>query len=113
MGFGEESAERPSSIPCPECGAMLLRVATLHGSTFQFSGFKCEPCGKRFGLQEIPIHSIGQRVYWQGQEGQCSGVVQRITHPENSGFVLYVKIRLDAASKKVSPDCQEKARKEH
>jgi len=35
---------------------------------------------------------IGQRVYWQGQFGECSGVIIEITRPENSGYVLKLDI---------------------
>jgi len=36
--------------------------------------------------------AIGQRVFWRGQIGECSGVIMEITHPENSGYVLKLDI---------------------
>jgi len=40
------------SVLCPKCGEELLTVATLCGSVFKFSGWKCEACNKYFNLQE-------------------------------------------------------------
>lgn len=36
--------------------------------------------------------NVGQRVHWQGQEGDCQGIILEITHPENSGYVLKLDI---------------------
>jgi hypothetical protein len=39
-----------------------------------------------------PKHRVGQRVFWQGQDGECNGIVTRITEPEPENFTLFVDI---------------------
>jgi len=64
---------------CAQHGDDLERMETLIREKFD-------------GHPESCTFNIGQRVYWQGQIGECSGVIIEITRPENSGYVLKVDI---------------------
>lgn len=74
-----EQLEQISVTSCPHCRGNIQLVKDGDGVILR-------------PLLLNPKYNLGERVKWMGQEGECSGPIVNITHPENSGFVLWIDI---------------------
>lgn len=88
---------KPETL-CTGCGATVTKGMAVKGDGFWRDVTGGIFCSGEWGKQhsvDLPSadkcsFSIGDTVRWMGQDGPKVGTVRKITHPENSGFVLWI-----------------------
>lgn len=88
---------------CVNCGDAIIKLDEHHDDSWWVherskvsrcpsgkNGVKLELFAHPSAIQRIGGFFIGAKVYWQGQVGECSGIISAITRPENSSYVLRV-----------------------
>lgn len=53
--------------------------------------------------QQICGFSVGQEVYWKGQEEICTGIITKISEPQPGNYVLWFADGFSVNSKQVKP----------
>jgi hypothetical protein len=90
--LSEQSQEGPRTLYWEDSPNRNKATDHRHVANAQ-ANHKCGICGLLHRTEESkPRFHLGQIVHWQGQVGDCEGIIIEITHPENSDYVLKLDI---------------------
>lgn len=82
---------------CVNCGDRIIKLDEFHDDDWwRHEHNNAHRCAKGnlvfFALPADAKHigqfRVGERVFWRGQLGECSGIIRDILRPENSGYIL-------------------------